>query len=402
MKSAEIGSEKRVKVTFFSNFLNHHQLPFCIAMDKLTEGQFTFVATTPVPQERLQMGYYDMNKQYPFVLATYDSRENEWIAQRLATHSDVIITGSAPEIYTKMRIEQGKLTFRYSERIYKRGTWRAFSPRGFRNMMENHRKYRNEPLYMLCASAYAPFDFSLTGSYLGKTFKWGYFPEVKIQNVDELMERKGSRGKTSILWVGRLIEWKHPDHAIRLAEKLKRNGYDFELSVIGNGALEPMLQRMIHEKQLEDCVSMLGAMSPEAVRKHMEAADIFLFTSDFNEGWGAVLNEALNSGCAVLASHAIGSVPFLIRDGENGFVYKNGDENGLFNRVLELIDHPQKREQMGRMAYQTMAEQWNAETAAKRFLQLCQAIQAGKTPDLFEDGPCSRAKILRKSWYKKK
>lgn len=388
-----------MKVTFFSNFLNHHQLPLCLAMDKLTEGQFTFVATTPVPQERLQMGYYDMNKQYPFVLTTYDSEENERAAQALAMRSDVIITGSAPESYTKMRIEQGKLTFRYSERIYKRGTWRVLSPRGFRNMMKNHRKYRRVPLYMLCASAYTPFDFSLTGSYLGKTFKWGYFPEVRTQNVDALMQLKGLKGKLSILWVGRLIEWKHPDSSVRLAEKLRQKGYDFELNIIGNGAMEEQLRQMIHEKQLENCVSMLGAMSPEKVRNYMEAADIFLFTSDFNEGWGAVLNEAMNSGCAVVASHAIGSVPFLIRDGENGLIYKNGDENGLFNRVVQLINHPEKRKQMGRMAYQTLAEQWNAETAANRFLKLCQAIQEGKPLDLFEDGPCSMAEILRNGWY---
>lgn len=368
-------------------------------MDKLTEGQFTFVATTPVPQDRLQMGYHDMNKQYPLVLTTYDSEENERVAQMLAVRSDVIITGSAPEIYTKMRIEQGKLTFRYSERIYKRGTWRVLSPRGFRSMMKYHRKYRKAPLYMLCASAYTPFDYSLTGSYLGKTFKWGYFPEVKTQNVDALMQLKGLKGKPSILWVGRLIEWKHPDASIRLAEKLKQKGYDFELNIIGNGAMEHQLRQMIYERRLEDCVSMLGAMSPEMVRDYMEAADIFLFTSDFNEGWGAVLNEAMNSGCAVVASHAIGSVPFLIRDGENGLIYKNGDETGLFNRVVELIDHPEKRMQMGKKAYQALADQWNAETAASRFLQLCQAIQDGRPLDLFEDGPCSRAKILRNGWY---
>ena len=252
---------------------------------------------------------------------------------------------------------------------------------------------------MLCASAYTPFDYSLTGSYLGKTFKWGYFPEVKSQNIDALMRLKGLKGKPSILWVGRLIELKHPDASIRLAEKLKQKGYDFELNIIGNGALEQQLQQMIHDKQLDNCVSMLGAMSPEKVRDYMEAADIFLFTSDFNEGWGAVLNEAMNSGCAVVASHAIGSVPFLIRDGENGLIYKNGDETGLFNRVVGLIDHPEKRERMGRMAYQALADQWNAETAASRFLQLCQAIQDGRPLDLFEEGPCSSAAILRNGWY---
>lgn len=51
-------------------------------------------------------------------------------------------------------------------------------------------------------------------------------------------------------------------------------------------------------------------MKASEVRSYMEKADIYLFTSDFNEGWGAVLNESMNSGCAVVASHAIGSVPF--------------------------------------------------------------------------------------------
>ena len=390
-----------MKVTFFSNFLNHHQLPFCLAMDKLTEGQFTFVATTPVPQERLRMGYHDMNKQYPFVLTTYDSEENERVAQMLAMRSDVIITGSAPEIYTKMRIEQGKLTFRYSERIYKRGTWRVLSPRGFRGMMKYHRKYRKAPLYMLCASAYTPFDFGLTGSYLGRTFKWGYFPEVKIQDVDSLMERKRLKGKPSILWVGRLIEWKHPDASIRLAEKLKHKGYEFELNIIGNGMMERQLREQICRKHLDDCVHMLGAMSPEEVREHMEAADIFLFTSDFNEGWGAVLNEAMNSACAVVASHAIGSVPFLLHEGENGLIYKNGDENGLLDRVVQLIEQPEMRKRLGRKAYQTLTEQWNAEIAAERFLQLSEALLQGRSPELFEDGPCSKAEILKNGWYDK-
>ena len=51
-----------MKITFFSNFLNHHQLPFCLAMDRLTGGKFTFVATTPVPQARMNMGYRDIDE----------------------------------------------------------------------------------------------------------------------------------------------------------------------------------------------------------------------------------------------------------------------------------------------------------------------------------------------------
>ena len=395
-----------MKVTFYSNFLNPHQLPFSLAMDKLTNGNYTFVATTPISQERLDMGFHDMNKQYPFVLTTYDNRENEQEALALALESDVVITGSAPEMYTKLRIERGKLTFRYSERIYKEGLYRALRPRTIVSMLRHHTKYCNKPLYMLCASAYTAFDFSLAGAYIGKTFKWGYFPEVKHQDTDALMARKRAAGAQhtpscpSILWVGRLIGWKHPDASILLAEHLKRSGFDFDLKIIGNGMMEAQLQQMIHEKHLENCVHMLGAMSPEEVREHMEDADIFLFTSDFNEGWGAVLNESMNSGCAVVASHAIGSVPFLIQDGQNGLIYRNGDLDSLYEHVERLIREPELREKIGLNAYQTLVDQWNAEVAAERFLKLAQALLDRKSPELFEEGPCSRAGILRNGWYK--
>lgn len=389
-----------MKVTLFSNYLNHHQLPLCQALDRLTNHGFTFVATTPVPAERLSMGYHDMNKQYPFVLTTYDSAENERIAQLLALKSDVVITGSAPEIYTKMRIDQGKLTFRYSERIYKRGVWRALSPRGLCGMLRHHRKYRHAPLYMLCASAYTAFDFSLTGSYLKKTFKWGYFPEVKEQNLDELFARKHANEKIRILWAGRMIEWKHPEMALNIAGRLHQHGYDFDMLLIGNGELAQRLNEQIQSAGLGQHVHMLGAMSPEAVRSHMEQADIFLFTSDFQEGWGAVLNESMNSACAVVASHAIGSVPFLLKDGTNGLIYKNGDEADLYARVVKLIEHPELREHLGRNAYHTLAEVWNADAAAERFLALTQALLNGEDPELFADGSCSRAEILRKGWYR--
>lgn len=396
-----------MKVAFFSNYLNHHQLPFCLAMDRLTNGHFTFVATMPVPEARLALGYHDMNKEYPFVLTTYDNPENAQEALMLALDSDVVITGSAPEMYTKLRTERNRLTFRYSERIFKKGLLHLKTPHTLASMVKHHTQYRNKPLYMLCASAYTAYDFGLVGAYHNKSFKWGYFPEVKRQDIDQLMQKKSSLSlaglkhpDVSILWVGRLIGLKHPEAAIQVAEKLKQNNFSFDVQIIGNGEMEEQLQQIIRAKQLDNCVHMLGAMSPEAVREYMEASDIFLFTSDFNEGWGAVLNESMNSGCAVVASHAIGSVPFLIQDGVNGFTYKNGDFNSLYSHVERLIRESELREKLGRNAYQTLAGQWNAEVAAERFLQLTQVLLEGKSPDLFDEGPCSRAKVLRNGWYK--
>lgn len=89
-----------------------------------------------------------------------------------------------------------------------------------------------------------------------------------------------------ILWVGRLLEWKHPDDALQVAKRLKVAGYVFTMNIIGTGALEQKLKDMIEQYQLNDCVHMLGPMPPESVREYMESSQIFLFTSDRNEGWG--------------------------------------------------------------------------------------------------------------------
>jgi len=50
-----------MKVTFYSNFMNHHQLPFCLEMVKILGEGFKFIATQPIDRERTSMGYRGMN-----------------------------------------------------------------------------------------------------------------------------------------------------------------------------------------------------------------------------------------------------------------------------------------------------------------------------------------------------
>lgn len=388
-----------MKVTFYSNFLNHHQLPFCLAMYNKLGSDFVFVATEQIPQDRLELGYEDMNAKYPFVITTYDSVQKEQRAEQLSLESDVIITGSCPEKYITNRIMQNKLTFRYSERIYKRGLWRVLSPRGLYYMYKNHIQYKKKPLYMLCASAYTAGDFALVGAYRNKTYKWGYFPEVIEYNIDNLLGEKQAK-ITQILWCGRFLDWKHPEKAIYVAKRLKESGYQFHLKMIGIGEKQEEIRELVQRYKLTEEVDLLGSMPPEQVRSHMEEANIFLFTSDFNEGWGAVLNESMNSGCAVIASHAIGSVPFLIDHKVNGLVYRNDDSDELYQHVKYLIDNPEKCQELGKNAYQTLKEKWNAENAVNNFLKLTQKILMGEGT-LVIDGPASVAEaISQRKMYK--
>lgn len=394
-----------MKITFISNYLTHHQIPFSEKMAELPGIEYYFISTLPMEEERVAMGW-SCREIYPYEIKAYQSAELQQKAERLAEESDVVIIGSAPDSYIASRLKQKRLTFRYAERFYKQGLNIKNIGRAFAGSLLHHRKYRKSPLYMLCASAYTAVDGAVFGNYIGKTFRWGYFPQLEEYDIDTLMDQKvGNLTKRvnqqiTILWAGRLLPWKHPDAMLDIAEQLKKSGYDFEMQIIGIGEMQEKLEQIMVEKNLSDCVSLLGAIKPEYVRKYMEQADIFVFTSDFNEGWGAVLNEAMNSGCAVVASHAIGSVPFLIEDKKNGLIYQNGNQEALESKVMWLLDHPNERRKLGENAYLTIRDLWNAQIAASRFVKLSEMLLKGENVEmLFKEGPCSRAKILKNDWY---
>lgn len=374
-------------ITFFSNFFNDHQLALCEAFYRVTGGEFRFVETEPISEDRLKLGFVDKSGKYPFIVKAHAGEREREEAMRLGRESDVVIIGDAPDCFIEERLKEDKLTFRYWERFFKEGKWRLLDPRVLRFHYRLSMRYRKKNLYMLCASAYTAPDCRFIHAYPGKTYRWGYFPAVKTyDSIENVLQGKK---KNTLLWVSRFIKLKHPEAPLSVAKRLRDEGYDFQMNFIGSGELEGKIRAFIEQNNLSDRVHLLGTMSPEEVRRHMEESEIFLFTSDRNEGWGAVLNESMNSGCAVVASGAIGSVPYLVRDGENGLIYKNGDHNDLYQKVKELLDHPEKREALGRAAYQTLTEVWNADTAAERFLELVAAIKQGKVSP-FADGPCSK------------
>lgn len=88
------------------------------------------------------------------------------------------------------------------------------------------------------------------------------------------------KDKEKILWVGRFLDWKHPDDALRVAKRLKENGYSFSMDIAGTGEMEAQLKSIAEAMGLNDSVTFLGSVPSDWVRELMEKAGIYLFTSD--------------------------------------------------------------------------------------------------------------------------
>ena len=156
----------------------------------------------------------------------------------------------------------------------------------------------------------------------------------------------------------------------------------------GSGVESVNTKHLINKMNVADCVNLCGNRPNEDIINIMRSHHIFLFTSDRNEGWGAVANEAMSNGCAVIASGAIGSVPFLINNGVNGLIFKDQDVNDLLNKTMLLINRPDLRADLVRKAYSTMHDVWSPRNAAKSFIKLAESALDNniKVPEV---GPCS-------------
>ncbi len=367
-------------LVFVSNFLNHHQLSLCQSFEKRCE-KFYFVAT-----EDILSGGYLTAIETPFVVHYY-LEEEKIFAQQLICDADVVIFGACPNELIALRMKQNKLSFVFSERFFKKGRWRRFIPSTRKHVMERVAKYKSSPMYVLAASAHLPRDVEILGFPREKCYRWGYFPEAVLHNTEKLFDKKKNNKKIHLLWVARLIPLKRPQMMISLARKLKDNGFDFRLDILGDGKMSAKLHKMILNYGLDNHVFMQGSCDHEDVIKYMEQSDVFYFTSNIREGWGVVLNEAMNSGCVVISCVDCGATNYLVEHGKNGFVFRRKKE--LYNLSVPLIDNFELRKKIGTQAYHTIQEQWNHEVAAERFFQIVKDIQETGSSKRYLNGPCS-------------
>lgn len=382
-----------MKLVMVPHFFNHHQEPLAEALRRRLGEDYCFVATQPVPEDRRALGYRD-GAVPDYVLRAYESEAAQRQAMERIHRADVVLAGSAPEAMLRRRIRDGKLVLRYAERPMKQGVEpMKFLPRLLRWHWRNP---VGKPVYLLAASGFAPADFQKMGLFRRKCCRFGYFPETRYyDNLDGFFDQKEPK---TILWVGRFVEWKHPEAALEVAARLEAAGCGCRLEYIGTGPLEETLRQEAVRRGLTDCVTFCGAMAPEQVRRRMERAGILLVTSGRREGWGVVVNEAMNSGCAAVVNRVVGAAPYLLRPGENGLVYRQIE--ALIPKVRFLLEHPDEQRRLGREAYRTITEVWNPETAAQRLIEWTERLLAGEPwPDLYESGPCSRAEIIKEDWY---
>lgn len=341
----------------------------------------------------------DYDSDFVWVYESDKHLNTEEDIRNFVNEADVLV---APESYVeklKVEIEKGKLILLYGERIIKEGTLKAYDIRMIWKYWKRRKLYNKKNVYLLCNSAFLPYDMSRYGLFREKCLKWAYFSKLPEYRVEDCIESKSKNNHPiQLMWAGRLTKetgWKHPELALLLMRRLKDRKIDCNLSVIGTGDQKEELMQLCTAMNLDDRVTFAGNMSMADVSEYMKHVDIYLFTSDANEGWGVVLNEAMNAACCVIASDAAGATRFLVNHERNGLIFKSMDIDDLEQQTMKVIANANKRKEYAVAAQNTMSGLWSAKNAAQQLVNVCEEYLTTEKMNYRKEGPCSLAETIK-------
>lgn len=158
------------------------------------------------------------------------------------------------------------------------------------------------------------------------------------KNKNDIYNLKKELGITSkgnvILYSGKYIEKKRPLDLLKAFELLKNN--KVTLIFLGDGPLRKEIENYIHDNGINNVI-LTGFINQSEISKYYSIADVFVMCSGIGETWGLSVNEAMNFELPLIVSNTTGSSVDLVKQGQNGFVFNEGDFKSLsffLNKML--------------------------------------------------------------------
>jgi glycosyltransferase involved in cell wall biosynthesis len=149
---------------------------------------------------------------------------------------------------------------------------------------------------------------------------------------------------------------------------------DAHLQIVGQGDV-PAYKDYVQQIEINESVTFAGKQTN--IDQILSDADIFVLPSR-REGMSNALMEAMVRGMPVVVTDISGSQD-LVEDGISGIVVPPADINSLANALNRMLADPGKAKEMGKNAYQSIADKCDISKVAKKYFDLYNKILAEQT-----------------------
>jgi len=215
-----------------------------------------------------------------------------------------------------------------------------------------------------------------------KLFSCPYFVENKRvleQAKDHRVERHVLRARWQIpqrsvcyLYVGKLAHKKRVlDQLAALKLALSANS-SLHLLIVGTGELMAQARQFTDEHNLP--VTFAGFLNQTEITAAYVAADCLIISSDYDETWGLVANEAMVCGLPVIVSGRAGCGMDLVRQGQTGEIFPFGEIDVLANLMISMARDPHRLTEMGERARDLVLHDYSPEMTVEGTVKAAEAV----------------------------
>ena len=185
-----------------------------------------------------------------------------------------------------------------------------------------------------------------------------------------------------ILTVGRLIEKKGHEYAIKAISKIVKKYNKIEYIIAGEGYLRNELEELVEDLHIKRYVKFLGAVEQKEVLKLYQQAHIFVLPSvtasnGDQEGQALVIQEAQAMGLPIVSTLHNG-IPEGVLDGKSGFLVPERDVDALTEKLEYLIEHPEIWPDMGQYGRKFVEEYYDINKLNQRLVEIYQNLIESK------------------------
>lgn len=164
-----------------------------------------------------------------------------------------------------------------------------------------------------------------------------------------------------VVMVGRFVAKKGFEYGLRAFARAAA-ATSARLTVIGGGAREGALRRLVNDLGIASQVEFAGVLPHAEVARHLSRSDVLIApsvrTRDGNREGGLTVAKEASASEAVTIGTLHGGIPEIVQDGVTGFLVPEGDVPALADRLSRVLADPGLRATMGQAARVKMEREY--------------------------------------------
>lgn len=185
--------------------------------------------------------------------------------------------------------------------------------------------------------------------------------------IEELINDSYKSDKTKFLFVGRHVEYKGIDIAIRAFQKIPHNK-ECVFNIVGEGPLTKYLKGLAEQ---DTRIKFIGQVPDDILKKLYANSNVFVLSSTTQaEAFGLVQVEAMLNHCMCLTSQLKNGVNFVNREGVSGYSFKVGDVEALSKLMMEACVNKEERNRLMASAKDYARSNFASDNLKKKYFQL--------------------------------